>query len=92
MNAPGPEDNHDIPDLDLGDPEEEFSLWQKADMAWKEHCEKKAKARKARLKRNGGAARGQRKWARRRKEKERIEIIRWFAIKMWERDREILED
>ena len=45
-------------------------------MAWKEHCEKKAKARKARLKRNGGAARGQRKWARRRKEKERIEIIR----------------
>lgn len=86
MNAPFPEDNSDIPDFNLGEPFDELSLWERVDNAWKEHCEKKKKARRARMKRMEGASQAQRKWDRAQKKKEKREIVEWWERKMRERD------
>lgn len=88
MNAPFPEDNSDIPPLDLGEPKEEFTLWERADMAWKERCEKRARERKARIKRQGGVTKRQRIWARKQNQKEKDEIIEWFQEKLREKAKE----
>jgi len=75
MSAPFPVDNSDIPSFDNGEPEEEFTLWERADMAWKDYCARKAKERKVRIKRMGGVTKRQRKWARRQKLKTEEEIV-----------------